>query len=112
MSSDEDSFWAERAEQLLRRAGGEHRVALVVREGRVVSQVLHARGAPELTAIVEASPRAAGASLYLAHPPDPRAIELARRTRVAALVVTGTSLDRTTCDAWETAGVRVRAARR
>lgn len=111
MNENEDSFWTARAEQLLRRAGGQHRVALVVRDGRIVSQVLHARGAPELTAIVEASPRAAGAALYVAHPPDPRAIELARRTRVATLVLTaGTSLDTSAMRAWETAGVRVRTA--
>ncbi len=111
MSEAEDLFWAERAQELLHRAGGQHRVALLVREGRLLTQVLHARGAPELTAIVEASPRAAGAALYLAHAPDPRAIELARRTRVAALVLTGgTLVDPSTVLAWEHAGLQVRAA--
>jgi hypothetical protein len=110
MKDIEDAFWADRAEQLIRRAGGEHRVALVVRDGRVVAQVVHARGAPELTAIVEASPRAAGASLYVAHCPDPRAIELARRVRVATLVITsGAPVDVSTVRAWETAGVAVRS---
>jgi hypothetical protein len=111
MDEREDVFWADRAQQLIRRAGGRHRVALVVREGKLVSQVLHASGAPELTAIVEASPRAAGGALYLAHAPDPRAIELARRTRVARLVLTAdTPVDKSTVRAWEDAGVRVRAA--
>ena len=110
MIETEDAFWAERAEQLNRRAGGQHRVALVVRDGRVVAQVVHARGAPELTAIVEASPRAAGASLYVAHWPDPRAIELARRVQVATLVVTsGDPIDVPMLRAWETAGMTVRS---
>ena len=108
MMQTEDDFWAEHARDLVRRAGGGHRVALVVREGRVVSQALHTRGAHELTAIALASPRARGGSLYVAHLPDPRAIELARRTQVAALVLAGTSLEADARAAWEIAGVRVR----
>ncbi len=57
-----------------------------------------------------ASPHAAGAALYVAHAPDPRAIELARRTRVAALVLTAGTLDTSIVRAWETAGVSVRGA--
>lgn len=104
----EDAFWSARAQQLASAAGEAARAALVVRRGKVIAQAVHARGAPELTAIVEASPRAQGATLYLAHAPAAHAIEVARRARVGRVVLgAGVWLDARAILAWERAGIRV-----
>jgi len=104
----EDAFWSARAEQLARTGGDDARAAIVIRRGRVIAQAVHVRGAPELTAITEASPRAHGATIYVAHPPDVIAIDVAQRARVGRIVLgAGVLLDARSMLAWQRAGVRI-----
>ena len=108
MNTLEDTFWSARTAQLAGAAGEGARAALVVRRGRAIAQAIHLRGAPELTAIVDASPRAHGATLYVAHAPDAYAIDIARRAGIGRVVLAaGVALDRRAAFAWEDAGIRV-----
>jgi hypothetical protein len=104
----EDAFWSARAAQLASSAGAEGRAALVVRRGRLLAQAIEERGAPELAAIAQATPRAHGSTVYLAHPPDALAIELARTARVRRIVLgAGVWLEPRKALDWERSGIRV-----
>ena len=104
----EDAFWSARVAQLASSEGKDGRAALIVRRGRVIAEAIQDRGAPELVAIARATPRAHGATLYLAHAPDALAIDLARRARVGRIVLgAGVWLEARTALAWERSGIRI-----
>lgn len=116
MTNEHDELWADRTRLFARARGSDGRAALVARGSRLLSLATHARVSaatrdqrpPEVTALLEATSRSAGATLYVTHRPDGDALEMASRAGIARVVlVADVPITMSTVSEWKHAGMRV-----
>lgn len=87
MSIDDDDLWLGRALELVRLVGPSARVAIVVRDGKLIAQAVQLGGDADVTALTLASPRGQGGTLYLAQAPGRHAFGLAQRVGIRRAVL-------------------------
>ena len=88
MTIDDDEDGSRRVIELVRIVGPPSRAAIVVRSGKVVSQVVQLAGSPEITALTLACPRGRDGTLFLTSAPAPSVCELALRIGIRRVVLT------------------------
>ncbi|MFO0687044.1 MAG: hypothetical protein U0234_33575 [Sandaracinus sp.] len=87
MSIDEDDLWLSRAAELVGLVGPSARVAIVVRDGKLIAQAVQRGGDADVTALTLACPRGRDGTLYLAQAPGPHSFALARRVGIRRMVL-------------------------